>query len=729
MAAVFVALWLAGCGGGSSEPDIGATVEAAVALALPTATNTPQPDLAATVEAGVQATVEAMRPSPTLSPTPTDTPTVTPTVTPTHTPTPTPIPTDTPTHTPTPTDTPTPIPTSTPTPTFTPTPIPTSTFTPVPTPTPIPTDTPTPVPTPTFTPVPTPTYSPTPEGLSVSDLVDVARPSVVRIVSGDGSGSGFVVDADGYILTNQHVIDGETRVEVVFADGARLWASVLSADEARDIALLKVSANRKLTPLAFAAEVREGEDVIALGFPLDLGRSMTITRGIVSAIRSVGGVRHVQTDAAINPGNSGGPLLNDKGEVVGMNTSVRRNIEGQDFSAQGIGFAVIANVLETRLAVMRTSGPATATAIARAAATAGPRATATARARATATAVARATATAVASSGGGFGPVSGELEHDDDTFVETFNSRVNVANSLIEATFVDEHLPTGESWSHGFFFRRVDDRYYILTIASRGNWYLDLRDGIPPNDAIDVQDGFSSNIRTGRNAENNVRVIMLDDRGWLFINGGFEAELDLGEITNAGSVMVMTGWFSGHEYQGASTLYRDFSVRPIELEHAPEDGAIEHNEDAGVDTHRSRAWMTDGIIEARFFNPFFVQERHWSSGFFFRNSRDGAHGVIISGSPSWFHGLWKGDDWEVLGRERDNRIATARGNANLLLVIAIGERGYLFINNSYVSNLDLSGLVKTGGVSAVTAFYTGHGIDGVSTQFERFAVWAIGELP
>ena len=189
--------------------------------------------------------------------------------------------------------------------------------------------------------------APTPgERISVADVVDKARPSVVHIVSDDSAGTGFVVDADGHILTNYHVVEGVSRLAAVFHDGAQFSAQVVSEDPARDIALLKVKTNRRLTPLTFAAASREGEDVIALGYPLDLGGEMTVTRGIVSAIRRVSGIELVQTDAAINPGNSGGPLLNDRGEVVGMNTFELRD-------AEGIGFAVSASVLKARLRVMR----------------------------------------------------------------------------------------------------------------------------------------------------------------------------------------------------------------------------------------------------------------------------------------------------------------------------------------------------------------------------------------
>ena len=240
-------------------PDIEATVQAAVAMAIPSPTPTSTPDAEATIAAKVRSTVEAMAPSPTSTPVPTATATPTATLTP--------IPTSTPTATPT--STPTPIPTSTPTPTptNTPTPIPTST----PTPTPTPTSTPTPIPTNTPTPAPTSTPTPTPDtAQSMADVVERSRAGVVLIAATSGSGSGFVVDPAGYILTNEHVIAGAGRLTVVLDDGTRLTPQVVAFDAERDIALLRVETTRQLTALPLATEVREGDEVVALGYPLDL---------------------------------------------------------------------------------------------------------------------------------------------------------------------------------------------------------------------------------------------------------------------------------------------------------------------------------------------------------------------------------------------------------------------------------------------------------------------------
>jgi S1-C subfamily serine protease len=159
----------------------------------------------------------------------------------------------------------------------------------------------------------------------------------------EGTGSGFIVDANGLILTNAHVVDGADQVSVLLKDGRRLKGKVLGTDSVTDVAVVKVEANALPTvSLGNSEQLQPGEWAIAIGNPLGLDN--TVTAGIISATgrssadigvgdRRVG---FIQTDAAINPGNSGGPLLNEKGEVVGMNTAI---ISG----AQGLGFAVPIN--------------------------------------------------------------------------------------------------------------------------------------------------------------------------------------------------------------------------------------------------------------------------------------------------------------------------------------------------------------------------------------------------
>ncbi|MFI9838100.1 S1C family serine protease [Nonomuraea sp. NPDC051941] len=171
-------------------------------------------------------------------------------------------------------------------------------------------------------------------------------PSVVSVETGGGGGSGFVVDGRGHILTNAHVIRGSDRATVVLNDGRRISARVIGEDDDEDLAVLEVDYPRELTPatLGRSGDLAVGDQVLAIGSPL--GLSGTVTAGIVSALdREVrlGSARAaalrtaVQTDASINPGNSGGPLVNARGEVVGVNTAIASGRGGGNI---GIGFAI-----------------------------------------------------------------------------------------------------------------------------------------------------------------------------------------------------------------------------------------------------------------------------------------------------------------------------------------------------------------------------------------------------
>ncbi len=169
-------------------------------------------------------------------------------------------------------------------------------------------------------------------------------------------GSGFIISRDGYILTNEHVVDGADEIKVKLSDGRTLTATVKGADVKLDLALIKVEAEGQLptTSLGDSDELKVGEWVMAIGNPF--GLEQTVTAGIVSAKGRVIGAGpyddFIQTDASINPGNSGGPLFNAAGQVVGINTAI---VAG----GQGIGFAIPINSVKTILDQLRTSGKVT----------------------------------------------------------------------------------------------------------------------------------------------------------------------------------------------------------------------------------------------------------------------------------------------------------------------------------------------------------------------------------
>ncbi len=206
------------------------------------------------------------------------------------------------------------------------------------------------------TPTPLPESASTAQDIEEQLIINIyerVSPAVVHITSQvitldffwgpvpqEGTGSGFILDREGHIVTNNHVIEGAERIDVTLADGTVVPAQVVGADPYNDLAVIRIDAPAELlTPveLGSSADLRVGQRAIAIGNPFGLDR--TLTTGVISSLgriiesegRPLGEL--IQTDAAINPGNSGGPLLDSRGRVIGVNTAIRSG-------AENIGFAV-----------------------------------------------------------------------------------------------------------------------------------------------------------------------------------------------------------------------------------------------------------------------------------------------------------------------------------------------------------------------------------------------------
>ncbi len=181
---------------------------------------------------------------------------------------------------------------------------------------------------------------------SLAEVAQRVLPSVVSVQvrsgSRGGTGSGFVLDGTGHVLTNAHVVAGATEVRVVDSTGRTRTAELVGVDESTDLAVLRADGGLPPVALGRSADLAVGDPVLAVGSPL--GLSGTVTAGIVSAtdrpVRFGDGRRStaIQTDASINPGNSGGPLVDAAGRVVGVNTQIATL--GQGSGNIGIGFAI-----------------------------------------------------------------------------------------------------------------------------------------------------------------------------------------------------------------------------------------------------------------------------------------------------------------------------------------------------------------------------------------------------
>lgn len=201
--------------------------------------------------------------------------------------------------------------------------------------------------------------------LSAAKIYQKVAPAVVMVstktiqtVNGwfqqeaEGMGSGFIINTDGYILTNYHVIDGANEVTVTLSNGKEVTASVVNYDSDQDVAMIKLNEDVEVpgvVELGNSDALQPGEEVLAIGNPLSKELSSTLTKGIVSALnRSIEtktgvSTNLIQTDTAINSGNSGGPLINTKGEVIGINT-----LKASD-GAEGIGFAIPINDVKVKI--------------------------------------------------------------------------------------------------------------------------------------------------------------------------------------------------------------------------------------------------------------------------------------------------------------------------------------------------------------------------------------------
>ena len=198
--------------------------------------------------------------------------------------------------------------------------------------------------------------------LNARQIYDASKDAVTYIQAdtseGQATGSGFVVSPDGLIVTNNHVVDGATQVQVKIGTSDKAQAAqIVGADPSRDLALLKVDGkNLKTLSLGDSSSVSVGDPVYAIGNPFGLDH--TLTTGIVSALQrnlqapdgaTISGA--IQTDAALNPGNSGGALINEAGQVIGVNSQIQTgSSNGAEGGNVGIGFAIPANTVKTFIA-------------------------------------------------------------------------------------------------------------------------------------------------------------------------------------------------------------------------------------------------------------------------------------------------------------------------------------------------------------------------------------------
>ena len=673
----------------AATPDIRATVVAeitATAIAQPTSTPTATatPDFEATVVAKFIATAIALA---TATTTPTPTPTAT------NTPTPTPTPTHTATPTPTATNTPTPTVTATPTPTSTHTPTPTPTATATPTPTPTPTHTATPTPTATNTPTPTVTATPTPTSTpTLSAMVEEVTPGVVQIVAGSNRGSGFIIDADGWVVTNEHVVRGFHTVTVWVVGGESYTGRVLGIDEVADLAVVEILASHKFDPveLGDSDTLAVGEEVTVVGFPISdrLGSAPTISRGIVSAKRLSGEIDQIQTDAAINPGNSGGPLFNRAGRVVGVNTSKFEEVDGRPIDR--IGLAIAINEVKDRLeALMR------------------------------GVSVRAITTPTPQVEFRKYSKDSIRLEHDDDGFIEASDVFSGARNFMIRANFDVPYPRSTGGWDVGFIFRKSGGgNLQYLAITNSGSYAHRVRKN--GEDAL-LSSGTVSNWNEDSGLDNHISLVVVEGRGWLFVDHKLVTDLDVSEGSNAGELEIATGIFRGNEVIGETTIVTDVNAEEVGVLFGPTAGELD-KDSSSIAIEPARLNVPWAYASAELRVPAGVDD--WSCGFSFRSVDEEDYLVFRIVSSGWWrvsHATDSGEGWRTLEEGNALDIDVDDPILNRLEVLFIGEVAAVYVNDKLLGTANISSVPSSGDIKL------GHGYSRVDShsaaQYENYTVW------
>ena len=529
-------------------------------------------------------------------------------------------------------------------------------------------------------------------------------PSVVQIVTSTGTGSGFIIDSDGRVVTNAHVVQSFSSVEVRTVGGQSYTGKVLGVDEVADLAVLQIESRRsfELVTLGDSDLISTGDDVIAVGFPLgDIlqGASPTITRGILSAKRVSGsGVQLLQTDAAINPGNSGGPLFAITGEVVGVNTS--KLFETEDGrAAEGIGFAVSINEVKDRLDSLASGQN-----------------------------VVNSTPTPVPAPTPGsqrdpsqFYVDSAELRHEDDGLIKTLTALDNVRNFHIFSEFEVPYDTSVGDWDVGFLFRNSgggDPTYVAVTQDGRYSYYI-RRDA----KSTSLKSGHVGNWNRNVGDTNTVSLFVVEDRGWLAVNSRYVTDLDVTGGSRKGKLEVATGIFANSGVPGYSTRVSRVSAGELSILYGPEGGSLT-NDPGSIGTQEAGVDVRFAYVSVEFRTP--DNPDKWSAGLMFRKQGESDYLIFyVWSSGVWrvAHATYSGEDWQTLKEGYSDSIDIEHPTLNRLEMFFVSNVAILYVNGQVLRTANIGSITTSGDVRVAYGIHKGD--DPSTARFEEFTVWGL----
>ncbi|NKQ35097.1 MAG: serine/threonine protein kinase [Chloroflexi bacterium] len=323
------------------------------------------------------------------------------------------------------------------------------------------------------------------------------------------------------------------------------------------------------------------------------------------------------------------------------------------------------------------------------------------------------------------GPDSGDIPHEDDDTIELVFADSSPQNFVASAYVGSPYSEAEGSWDFGYLFRQTDlDDEMRLVVISDGYWNLNNR--LPDGDNILQEGGVSDLLDTDPDFYNLFELIALEDTGYFFLNGVYVGTLDLTDRPNAGDFALGTGFYSDDEQEGAATPYDEYTLWELEPIFGPDSGQLEHALDDLIKLGAAGVDVADFIADATFINPFPAAENDWDIGFGFRDD-EAIYWLVIESTGDWALVA------RIDGPDSDEDVQTGTvDNLNLgadeensLRLIALGDTGYLFLNDEFVDTLDLSDIQSSGDLNVITAFYADHELEGAATAYEDFTIWPL----
>ena len=323
-----------------------------------------------------------------------------------------------------------------------------------------------------------------------------------------------------------------------------------------------------------------------------------------------------------------------------------------------------------------------------------------------------------------FGPVNGELLHEADSTLESIYTGVNLSNFIARATVLNPYATSIGSWDFGILFRQeVTDEELRLVVRSDGVWNLNNRSA--EGDSF-VQDGTVSEfLNLNEGGSNEITLVAFDEVGLFFLNGHLISKLDLSARDAFGEVALGTGFYSSNKQAGESTGYEDFTVWPFVPEFGPRDGALEHSDDGFIRMRDANVTLQNFITEVEFTNPYGEDVGDWDWGLAFREIEQ-EYWLIVESDSSWsLIDRRPDDDYYIDEGSVSGLLLTGAGETNNVSLIVVNDRGYFFLNDEFVAELNLSDRIDPGEIEVVAAFFEGNEVPGYATEYSEFTVWPL----